>query len=146
MAGRSGPVRVLGGDGLALAEKLAKISQSVVAETIREVTLGAHEMVADIVSGQTGEIPAHSGLSRKRNPQAVVADLVDTGAYRAAWKTAFPAPLTGVLFNNSIYAAVLEYGLDDGSRVAFYPARKTAKKSAKLFKAIAQRRLREILR
>lgn len=129
-------------NGLALADKLARLNASMIAKTVTETTLEAHEILTEII---TREIEPHSGKYR-RIPRDTVTDLVDTGFYRASWRTSFPSPTTGVVATSCEYAAVLEYGTDDGTQQAFFPARKTAKKTRKLFIKNAQRAIQEALR
>jgi phage gpG-like protein len=80
---------------------------------------------AELVDKITTDIRPHSGMGRKQNPQPVVTDLVDTGAYRASWQTDYPAPLVGIVGTNNEYAGRLEFG-DSGKQKGFFPARDTA--------------------
>jgi hypothetical protein len=114
-----------------LADKLNKLSSAAKGEVQKVVVETTLEAQAFIVDKITNHIEPHSGESRKRNPQAVVTDLVDSGAYRASWTVSYPSAYSGKLSTNSPYALILEYGNDD--RHAFFVARRTAIKMAPIF-------------
>lgn len=107
-----------------------------------ETTLLAHEAIVEKI---TNDIEPHSGLHRKNNPQEVVTDLVDTGAYRASWYTAHPSPFVGEVESNSEYAPVIEYGTLDGKRKGYYVRRSVTLKMAPIFAEKVQKRIQELL-
>ena len=129
-----------------LADKLRRLTQEgwnelegAVAE-ITELARGA------IIEKIKNDIEPHSGMHRKKNPQAVVTDLVDTGAYGESWQAQYPEPLQGKVATNIPYAAVLEYGTKDGAQKGFFAARDTAKKMTPIFRKDVEEILKRHLR
>lgn len=122
-----------------LADKLHNLSQAARADVQKAVVETTLEAQAAIVDKITHHVDPHSGESRKRNPQPVVTDLVDTGAYRASWTVTFPSEYSGKLSTNSPYALILEYGND--KHHPFLVARGTALKMAPIF----QKRIKAII-
>lgn len=104
-------------------------AQLLVQRIVVQTTLETHAAVVEEI---THNVMPHSGLSRKRHPEAVVTDLVDTGAYRASWTPVFPAPYQGEVNSNSKYGYWLEYGTKNGIP-AFLVANITAIKMQKVF-------------
>lgn len=122
-----------------LADKLHNLSQAAGTDVQRAVVETTLEAQAVIVDKITNHVDPHSGESRKRNPQPIVTDLVDTGAYRASWTVTFPSVYLGKLSTNSPYALILEYGNE--SHHPFYIARFTALRMAPIF----QKRMKAII-
>lgn len=123
-----------------LADKLRKAANAAqagqaISKAVVETTMLAQENIAERI---TTDIEPHNRDGK------IVTDLVDTGAYRASWTTQFPSPTEGELSTNIEYGAVLEYGTQDGSRAAFYPAQDTAEAMRPVFKEKAERAVRSL--
>lgn len=109
-----------------LADKLKRLSsglQKDLNDAGLETAVEAQAVIVDII---TNKIEPHSGLSRRRNPQEVVTDLVDTGFYRASWSVGQFGLLAWGISSNAAYAAPLEYGNPEEGVPAYYVARRTA--------------------
>ena len=127
---------------LNLADKLHRLGTAgakEVSDEVLSIAGEANERVVDIV---TSEIEPHSGLHRKRNPQAVVTDLVDTGAYRAGWGFDSLTAFKSRVFNVTDHGIVLEYGSDDGTQPAFEPLQRTHNEYSPVF----YRRMNDVIR
>ena len=124
-----------------IADKLANLNPAALERVVVDTTFQAQEMLVEKI---TNDIEPHLGMHRKNNPQPIVTDLVDTGAYRASWTVSFPKPFTGRLFSNSEYAMALEYGTR--YRAGFFPARDTSEKIRTIFKENMIKKLKELLR
>lgn len=126
-----------------LADKLYKLGAQGEARLQKEVVKITLLGKGAIVDKITNDIEPHSGMHRKRNPQPIVTDLVDSGAYRASWQESFPQPFHGRVASNLEYALPLEYGTEN--RPGFYVARDVARKMREVFVSNLRKALKEML-
>lgn len=120
-------------------EKLGAFGEREIQKVIASTTGLSHEAVVDKI---TSDIRPHSGMHRDKNPQEVVTDLVDTGAYRQSWQISVE-PGRGELFTNSAYALPLEYGTEHME--GFGVLRDTASKMRRVFAKKMRKAVEDLL-
>lgn len=123
-----------------LADRLAKLNPQALEGILAKMAQLGKAMVVDKI---TDDVRPHSGLSRSRNPQQIVTNLVDTGAYRQSWQVKQDSNYRFKVSTNIEYAAPLEYGTED--MPGFFVARDVARKSQVRFKELANDAIRETL-